>query len=184
MSDGVLPALLVLFEVRKLGGDVSVDLAESRPLLRAVLDRHGDQGDVAEGRLAVGGDGGGGAAVRVARAGRGDSCATIRGGRGGRGGCGRRGRIAIGGAVKGAYGRRALVIQVMVRRTAAGRRGVHRDHGIRAVQVRKGMMMMMVAQGRHVMRRQTAAQAAGHRAGVQVLRGAADAAVLQLETAH
>jgi len=167
MSDGVLPSLLVLLKVRKLGGDVSVDLAESRPLLRAVLDRHGDQGDVAEGRLAVGGDSGGGAAVRVARAGCGDSRAAIRRGRGGRGGCGRRRRIAIGGAVKGAYGRRALVIQVMVRRPA-GRRGVHGDHGVGAVQIRKGMMMVMMAQRRDVMR-QAAAQTSGHSGGVQVL---------------
>lgn len=148
MSDGVLPSLLVLLEVRKLGGDVSVDLAESRPLLRAVLDRHGNQGDVAEGRLAVGGDGGRG--VRIVRAGCGDGRAAIRRDRGGRGGCGRRGRIAIGGAVKGAYGRRALVIQVMVRR-AASRGGVHRYHGVRAVQIRKGMMMVMMAQRRDVM---------------------------------
>lgn len=165
MPDGVLPSLLVLLKVRKLGGDVSVDLAEGRPLLRAVLDRHGDQGDVAEGRLAVGGDDGG-AAVRVARAGCGDSRA-IRCGRGGRGGCGRRGRIAIGGAVKGAYGRRALVIQVMVRRPA-GRRGVHGDHGVGAVQIRKGMMVVMMAQGGDVMR-QAATQASCHRGGVQVL---------------
>lgn len=135
-----------------------------------MLNRHGDQGDVAEGRFAVGGDGGGGAAVRVARAGCGDGRATVRGGRGGRGGCGRRGRIAIGGAVKGAYGRRALVIQVMMRRAGgAGRRRVHRDHGVGAVQTMMGMMVMMVAQRGDVMRRQTATQAAGHRGCVQVL---------------
>lgn len=110
MSDRVLPSLLVLLEVRKFGGDVSVDFAESRSFLRTVLNRHGNQGDVAKGRFTVDGDGAGGAAVRVARAGCGDGRATIRGSRGGRGGCGWRGRIAIGGAVKGAYGRRALVI--------------------------------------------------------------------------
>lgn len=155
MPDGVLPSLLVFLEIGKFGGDVTVDLAESRPLLRAVLNRHGDQGDVAEGRFAVG-DGGGGA-VRVARPGRGDVCA-VRGGCGGRGRCRRGGRIAIGGAVKGAYGRRALVIQVMMRRTGgAGRRRVHRNYGVGTVQTVTGMMVVVVVvvtQWGDVMRRQ------------------------------
>lgn len=55
MPDGILPALFVLFKVRELGGDVGIYLAKGRPFLRAVLNRHGNQGNVAEGRFAVGG---------------------------------------------------------------------------------------------------------------------------------
>lgn len=69
MPDRVLPTLLVLLEVREFSGDVSVDLAESCPLLRTMLNRHGDQGDVTEGRFAVGGGTAG--AVRVIGARRG-----------------------------------------------------------------------------------------------------------------
>lgn len=141
MPDRVLPSLLVLLEVRKLGGDVGVDLAEGRPFLRAVLYRHGDQGDVAVGRFAV--RGGGAAVDAVVRAGRDGGRGTVGGGRGGRGGCGRRGGIAIGRAVKGAHGRRALVVQVMVRRTGGGG-GVHGDHGAGAVQTVMGMMVVVV----------------------------------------
>lgn len=119
MPDGVLPALLVLLEIRKLSGDVGIDLAEGRPLLRAMLNRHGDQGDVAEGRFAVGG----GAAGAVVRAGRGGRHGAVRGSVG----CGRCGRcrgIAVSGAMKGAHRRRALVVQVMMRCD----RGVHGHH--------------------------------------------------------
>jgi len=53
--------------------------------------------------------------------------------------------------MKGAHGRRALVIQVMVCRASGGggSGGVHGDHGAGAVQTVMGMMMvvMMVAQG-------------------------------------
>lgn len=145
MPDRILPSLLVLLKVRELGGDVGVDLAEGRPLLRAVLYRHGDQGDVAEGRFAV--RGGGTAVGAVIRASRDGDRGTIGGGRGGRGGCGRRGGIAIGRAVKGAHGRRALVVQMMVRRTGgSGGGGVHGHPGV--VQTVMGMMMvMMMAQG-------------------------------------
>lgn len=144
MPDRILPSLLVLLEVRKLGGDVGVDLAEGRPLLRAVLYRHGDQGDVAVGRFAV--RGGGAAVGTIVRAGRDGARGTVGGSRGGRGGCGRRGGIAIGRAVKGAHGRRALVVQVMVRRTGGGGGGggMHRDHGAGAVQTIMGMMMVVM----------------------------------------
>lgn len=193
VPDRILPSLLILLEVRELGGDVGVDLAEGRPLLRALLYRHGDQGDVAEGRLAVRG---GGAAVvgAVIRAGRDGGHGTVGGGRdrGGRGGRGRRGGIAIGRAVKGAHRRRALVVQVMVRRAGGGGGvGVHRDHGAGAVQTVMGMMVVVVmvvvvAEGDVVRRQIPAAQAAGDRRGVEVLRVAADAAARQLghETAH
>lgn len=186
MPDRILPPLLVLLEIRELSGDVGVDLAEGRPLLRAVLYRHGDQGDVAEGRFAV--RSGGTTVGAVIRAGRDGGRGAVGGGRGGRGGCGRRGGIAIGRAVKGTDGRRALVVQVMVRRAGGGGGGgVHGDHRAGAMQTVMGMMVMVVVtQGCDVMRRQTAAQAAGYRRGVEVLRIAADAAALQLghETAH
>lgn len=152
MPDRVLPSLLVLLEIRELGGDVGVDLAKGRPLLRAVLYRHGDQGDVAEGRFAVRW----GTAGAVIRAGRDGGRGTIGGGRGGRGGCRRRGGIAIGRAVKGTHGRRALVVQVMVRRAGGGSGGrVHGNHRAGAVQAVMGMMVMVVvvmAQGNVVRR--------------------------------
>lgn len=181
MPDRILPSLLVLLEIREFGGNVGVDLAEGRPFMRAVLYRHGDQGDVAEGWFAV--RSGGTTVGAVIRAGRDGGHGAVGGGRGGRGGCGRRGGIAIGRAVKGTDGRRALVVQVMVRRAGGGGGGgVHGDHRTGAVQTVMGMMMMVVVvtQGCDVMRRQTAAQAAGHRRGVEVLRIAADAAALQL----
>lgn len=143
MPDRILPSLLILLEIREFGGDVSVDLAESRPFLRAVLYRHGDQGDVAEGRLAVGG--GGITVGTVVRAGRDGGRGAVGGGRGGRGGCGRRGGIAIGRAVKGAHGRRALVVQVMVRRNGGGGgSGMYGDHRAGAVQTVMGVMMVVV----------------------------------------
>lgn len=143
MPDRVLPSLLVLLKVWKLGGDVGVDLAEGRPLMLAVLYRHGDEGDIAVGWFAV--RGGGAAVDAIIRAGRDGGCGTVGGGYGGRGGCGRRGGIAIGRAVKGAHGRRALVVQVMVRRTAGGSGGgVYGDHGAGAVQTVMGMMVVVV----------------------------------------
>ena len=54
MSDRVLPALLVLLVVGKVVHDELVDLGEGQPLLGSLLDGHGDEGDVAEGRLGVG----------------------------------------------------------------------------------------------------------------------------------
>lgn len=152
MPDRILPSLLVLLEIRELGSDVGVDLAEGRPLLRAVLYRHGDQGDVAEGRFAVRR---GTTVGAVVRAGRDGGHGAIGGGRGGRGGCRRRGRIAIGRAVKGTHGRRALVVQVMVRRTGGGGGRVHGNHRAGAVQTVMGMMMVVVvvvAQGNVVRR--------------------------------
>lgn len=97
MPDRVLPSLLILLEIREFAGDVGVDLAEGRLLLRAVLYRHGDQSDVAEGRFAV--RSGGTAVGAVIRAGRDGGHGAVGGGRGGRGGCGRRGGVAIGRAV-------------------------------------------------------------------------------------
>lgn len=148
MPDRILPSLLVLLEIRELAGDVSVDLAESRPLLRTALYRHGDQGDVAEGRFAV--RGGGTAVGAVVRAsGHDGSRGTVGGGRDGRGGCGRRGGIAIGRAVKGAHGRQALVVQVMVRRAGGSGGGGVPGWTHRSVQTMMGMMMvMMMAQVR------------------------------------
>jgi len=134
MSDRVLPPLLILFEVRELGGDVGVDFAQGGPLLRAVLNRHGNQSDVTEGRFAVrGGSAAPAAAVStigVVTGSNGDR--GVVGSGGGRGGRGRCGRIAVGGTVKGAYRRRALIVQMMMRRTASGSGGggVHGDHGI------------------------------------------------------
>lgn len=46
MPNGVLPALLVLLEVRELGRDVLVDLAQRGPLRRRVLNGHRDQSHV------------------------------------------------------------------------------------------------------------------------------------------
>jgi len=147
VPDRILPSLLVLLEIRKLGGNVTVDLAESRPLLGAVLYRHGDEGDIAEGRFAV--RGGGTAVGAVVRAGRDGGCGAVGGGRGG---CRRRGGIAIGRAVKGAHGRRALVVQVMMRRADGSSGGGM--HGAGAMQTMMGMMMvMMVVAQRDVMRR-------------------------------
>lgn len=102
MPDRILPSLLVFLEIREFGGDVGIDLTEGRPLLLAVLYRHGDQGDVAEGRFTV--RSGGTIIDAVIRAGRDGGRGTVGGGRSGRGGCGRRGGIAIGRAVKGTDG--------------------------------------------------------------------------------
>lgn len=150
MSDRILPSLLVLLKIRKLGGNIGIDLAESCPLLRAVLNRHGDQRDVAEGRFAVGGGSIAVGAISIVRAGHGCDRGAVRRGRGGRGGCGRCRGIAIGGAVESAHRRRSLFVQMMVRRTGGGGGGggVHGNHGVRAVQTVMGMVMvMMMAQG-------------------------------------
>lgn len=149
MPDRILPSFLVLLKVWKLGGDIRIDFAESRPLVLAVLYRHGDQGNVAEGWFAV--RSGGTTVGAVGRAGR-DVCHSIIGsGCGGRGGCRWCGGIAIGRTMKGAHGRRTLVIQVMVCRASGGDGGgrVHEGHGVGAVQTVMGMMvvMMVVAQG-------------------------------------
>jgi len=185
MSNRVLPALLVLLKIRELCGDVGVDLAQGGPLLRTVLNRHGNQSDVTEGRLAVrGGSAAPAAAVSAIGTvtGSNGDRGVVRTG-GGRGGRGRCGRIAVGGAVKGAYRRRTLVVQMMMRRTASGSGGggVHGDHGIWTVQAVMGMMMMVVTQRDMVRRGQAATQvAAGHRRGFEVLRRAADTAARQL----
>lgn len=183
MPDRILPALFVLLVVRKLDGDVSVDLAQGRPPLRAVLYRHGDQSDVAEGRLCVAAGVAGSvvdvAGVRCDGSGYGGDGSSRDGddsgavcGRGGCGGCGRRRRIAVGGVVKDAYRRQTLVFQMMV--PCAGDGGVNGHHGTRTVQVVMGMAM--VAQ-RDMMRRQTASQS---RTVIKVLRSTTETAALQL----
>ena len=48
MSDGVLPGSLVGAVVRKPLHDELVDARQSDPLLRALLDGHGYQSDVAD----------------------------------------------------------------------------------------------------------------------------------------
>lgn len=50
----VLPALFVALEVRKFGGDVSIDLREGGSFQVRRLDGHGDEGHVRVGRLALG----------------------------------------------------------------------------------------------------------------------------------
>lgn len=145
VPDGVLPSLFVLLEVRELSGNVCIDLAESCPFLRAMLYRHGDQGHIAEGRLGVRRGRSTVGTISVVRTGCGGGHGTVRRGRGG---CGRCRGIAIGGTVKGAYRRRTLVVQMMMRRTGSGRGGMHGDHRVRAMQTVMGMvMMMMMAQG-------------------------------------
>lgn len=162
MSNGVLPAFLVFLKVRELGGDVVIDFAQGSPLLLAVLDRHGDEGDIAEWRFTVG-DGGVGSifAVSVVTGSNGDRSADCSdGGRGGCGGCRRRcGGITIGGTVKDAYRRHALIVQVRVRRVASASGGsrVYGDHRVWTVHM--GVMMMMVVTHGDMMRRtQTATQ--------------------------
>lgn len=149
MPDRILPSFLVLLKVRELGGDIRINFAEGCPLVLAVLYRHSDQGNVAEGRFAV--RSGGTTVGAVGRAGRDVGHSIIGSDCGGRGGCGWCGRIAIGRTMKGAHGRRALVIQVMVRRASGGGGGggVHGNHGAGAVQTVMGMMMVVVvmAQG-------------------------------------
>ena len=54
VADGVLPALLVLLEVREAGHDEGVDLVERHHAVGRALDGHGDEGDVGVGRLDVG----------------------------------------------------------------------------------------------------------------------------------
>lgn len=107
MSDGVLPAFLVLLEVRKPSGDVCVDLAEGRPLLTAVLYRHRYQGHVAERGLLV---------CRVVAA-IADLGPGPRGGPvyhcGRRGRCRRRRRVAVAGAVQATRRRGSFLVQVM-----------------------------------------------------------------------
>lgn len=51
MPDGVLPALLVLLKVRKLGRDELVDFTQRGAFGGRVLDRHRDQRHVAVRRL-------------------------------------------------------------------------------------------------------------------------------------
>lgn len=51
VSDGVLPALLVVAVVRKVLHDELVDAVQSELLLRAAADRHHDERVVAEGRF-------------------------------------------------------------------------------------------------------------------------------------
>lgn len=129
MSDGILPALFVLLKVGKPGGNVGVDLAQCGPFLSAVLNRHGDQRDVAEGWLLAG-------RIVVADA----SVTRGTGGpfrrRGRRGGSRGRRRITVGGAMENSARRRSLVLQMMM----SGARRVHRHYGIRAVQAVVRMM--------------------------------------------
>ena len=54
VANGVLPALLVLLEVRKPSHDEGVDLVERHHAVGRALDGHGDEGDVGVGRLDVG----------------------------------------------------------------------------------------------------------------------------------
>ena len=54
VADGVLPALLVLLEVREASHDEGVDLVERHHAVGRALDGHGDEGDVGVGRLDVG----------------------------------------------------------------------------------------------------------------------------------
>ena len=51
VSDGVLPALLVVEVVRESVHDEGVNLAEGHPTLWAGRDGHGDQGNVGIGRF-------------------------------------------------------------------------------------------------------------------------------------
>lgn len=53
MSDGILPALLVLLEVREAVGNKGVYLGERGALVVAALDGHGDQCHVGIRRLAL-----------------------------------------------------------------------------------------------------------------------------------
>ena len=53
VPDGVLPALLVLLEEGKVLLYEVVDLAQSKPLVGAALNRHGDEGDVRVRRFRV-----------------------------------------------------------------------------------------------------------------------------------
>ena len=53
MSDGVLPALLVLPVEREQVHDPLVDLVQGQHLAAGLLDGHGDQGDVRVRRLGV-----------------------------------------------------------------------------------------------------------------------------------
>lgn len=164
MPDGILPTLFVLLKVRKSGGNVCVYLAQSRPLLSAVLYSHCDQSDVTVGRLLAG---------RIV------ACIPISGHRRRRGTvrhCRRGGRrrrsrwIAVGRAVEGTGRRRSLLIEVMM----SGTRRVHGNSGIRAVQA---VMRVMMGQ-RRVVRRQAPGQVHGR---VQLLgRCDTDAAILHL----
>ena len=47
VSDTILPPLLILAVVRKAVHDKLVDAVQGNPSVRGVLDRHGNQGDVA-----------------------------------------------------------------------------------------------------------------------------------------
>lgn len=136
-----------------------------------VLDRHSDEGDVAEGWFAI--RGGGLAGTGIASAvgivtGSNSGCSSIRAG-GARRRCGRGGGSAVGGAVKGDRWRQTLVVQGMMRQVASGRgvvTGVQRyrgcdAHGFWTVQTVMGMMMMVVSQGDMVRRGQAAIQGAG-----------------------
>lgn len=68
MTDGVLPALLLLVGVElEVGGDVGVDLGERGTLHDRVLDGHGDESHVRVGRSRDGRLGGGRGCRRVGR---------------------------------------------------------------------------------------------------------------------
>jgi len=54
VSNGVLPAHVILLVEREVRRDELVDLAQRAHLLRRPLDRHCDQRDVGERRLGVG----------------------------------------------------------------------------------------------------------------------------------
>lgn len=130
VPDGVLPALLVFLEIREPGSDVGVNLAERRPFLSAVLDRHGNQRDVTERWLLAGRIVG----ATVSGSGPGSWSICDSGGRRWRW---RRRGVAVGGAVKRSGWRWTLFVQMMM--TGAGR--VHGHPGSRAVQAVMRMVM-------------------------------------------
>lgn len=169
MPNRILPTLFVLLKVRKSGGDVSVNLAQSRPFLSAMLYSHGDQSDITvrwlfAGRIIVS------ISISSYCRRRGTVRYCCRGGR-----CRWCRWITVGGAVKGPGRWWPLLIEMMM----SGACGVHGNRRIRAVQA---VMRVMMTQ-RRMVRCQTSGEVHG---GVQLLRCDTDAAILHLwyEAAH